>query len=65
MIPRNEIDIVEFLSGIYAGKTTCTPIGLIVRNSNQYSSDYDNMKDIYRPSHADYTYNEKYCLNDY
>jgi len=63
--PRKEADEVEFLSGIYDGKTTGTPIGFIIRNSNQHSSDYDNLKDIYRPSHADYTYTEKYGIRDH
>lgn len=63
--PRKEADEVEFLSGIYDGKTTGTPIGFIIRNNNQHSSDYDNLKDIYRPSHADYTYTEKYGIRDH
>ena len=63
--PRKEADEVEFLSGIYDGKTTGTPIGFIIHNSNQHSSDYDNLKDIYRPSHADYTYTEKYGIRDH
>lgn len=62
---RKEADEVEFLSGIYEGITTGTPIGFIIRNNNQHSSDYDNMKDIYRPSHADYTYTEKYGVRDH
>lgn len=63
--PRKEADEVEFLSGIYDGKTTGTPIGFIIRNNNQHSSDYDNLKDIYRPSHADYTYTQKYGHRDH
>ncbi len=63
--PRKEADEVEFLSGIYDGHTTGTPIGFIIRNNNQHSSDYDNMKDIYRPSHADYTYSQKYGIRDH
>jgi len=63
--PRKEADEVEFLSGIYEGKTTGTPIGFLIRNSNQHSSDYDNLKDIYRPSHADYTYSQKYGIRDH
>ncbi|SBV92589.1 chorismate synthase [uncultured Dysgonomonas sp.] len=63
--PRKESDEVEFLSGIYDGKTTGTPIGFIIRNNNQHSSDYDNLKDIYRPSHADYTYTQKYGIRDH
>ncbi len=62
---RNEQDKVEFLSGIFEGKTTGAPIGFIVRNQNQHSNDYDNMRDIYRPSHADYTYQEKYGIRDH
>lgn len=63
--PRKESDTVEFLSGIYEGKTTGTPIGFVIRNSNQHSSDYDNLKEIYRPSHADYTYAQKYGIRDH
>ncbi|MDR1682977.1 MAG: chorismate synthase [Candidatus Symbiothrix sp.] len=62
---RQESDRVEFLSGVYDGKTTGTPIGFIVRNSNQHSSDYDNLKDVFRPSHADYTYFQKYGHRDH
>ncbi|GHU72297.1 chorismate synthase [Bacteroidia bacterium] len=62
---RQEADRVEFLSGIYEGKTTGTPIGFTIRNSNQHSSDYDNLKDIFRPSHADYTYFQKYGHRDH
>lgn len=63
--PRKEADEVEFLSGIYEGKTTGVPIGFVIRNNNQHSSDYDNLKDIYRPSHADYTYSQKYGIRDH
>lgn len=62
--PRKEEDEVQFLSGIYEGKTTGTPIGFIIWNKNQHSSDYDNMKNVYRPSHADYTYQMKYGIRD-
>ena len=62
--PRKEEDEVQFLSGIYEGKTTGTPIGFIIWNKNQHSADYDNMKDVYRPSHADYTYQTKYGIRD-
>lgn len=63
--PRKEADEVEFLSGIYDGKTTGASIGFVIRNANQHSSDYDNLKDIYRPSHADYTYAQKYGIRDH
>lgn len=62
---RKETDTVEFLSGIFEGKTTGTPIGFIVRNENQKSQDYDHIADTYRPSHADYTYDVKYGTRDY
>ncbi len=62
---RNEQDKVELLSGIFEGKTTGTPIGFIVKNQNQHSNDYDNMRDLYRPSHADYTYQKKYGIRDH
>lgn len=62
---RNEPDSVEFLSGIFEGKTTGTPIGFVVYNQNQRSEDYDHLKDVYRPSHADYVYQEKYHNRDY
>ncbi|MDR3061455.1 MAG: chorismate synthase, partial [Dysgonamonadaceae bacterium] len=63
--PRKEDDKVEFLSGVYEGKTTGTPIGFVIRNNNQHSNDYDNLKDVFRPSHADYTYTMKYGLRDH
>lgn len=62
---RNEADKVEFLSGIFEGKTTGTPIGFVIYNTNQHSNDYANVKDVFRPSHADYTYTEKYGFRDY
>ncbi|MCG9972329.1 chorismate synthase [Christiangramia crocea] len=62
---RKEPDSVEFLSGIFEGKTTGTPIGFIIKNANQKSKDYSHIKDTYRPSHADYTYDEKYGVRDY
>ncbi|MFH1004989.1 MAG: chorismate synthase [Bacteroidota bacterium] len=62
---RKESDKVEFLSGIFEGKTTGTPIGFIIRNENQNPQDYDSMIDAYRPSHADYTYDSKYGIRDY
>ena len=62
---RKEDDQVELLSGVYEGKSTGCPIGFIVRNTNQHSNDYDNMKELYRPSHADYTYTYKYGVRDH
>lgn len=62
---RKESDTVQFLSGIFEGKTTGTPIGFIVPNTNQKSDDYSHIKDVYRPSHADYTYDKKYGIRDY
>ena len=62
---RKENDEVELLSGVFEGVSTGCPIGFIVRNSNQRSSDYDNVRDLYRPSHADYTYSVKYGLRDH
>lgn len=63
--PRKENDEVEFLSGIFDGLTTGTPIAFVIKNNNQHSKDYDNMKDLYRPSHADYTYTKKYGIRDH
>ena len=62
---RKEEDKVEFLSGLFEGKTTGTPIAFSVWNTNQHSSDYSDIKDKYRPSHADYTYTMKYGVRDY
>lgn len=62
---RKEPDTVEFFSGIFEGISTGTPIGFIIKNSNQKSGDYSHIQDSYRPSHADYTYDEKYGLRDY
>lgn len=62
---RKEADQVEILSGIFEGKTTGTPIGLIIHNTDQRSKDYSNIKDQYRPAHADYTYMQKYGVRDY
>ncbi|MCO4814337.1 MAG: chorismate synthase [Flavobacteriales bacterium] len=62
---RKESDTVEILSGIFEGKTTGTPIGFVIRNHDQKSKDYSHIKDNFRPSHADYTYNEKYGNRDY
>lgn len=63
--PRKEEDEVEILSGIFEGKTTGMPIGFMVRNRNQNSKDYNHLKDLYRPSHADFTWEKKYGLRDY
>ena len=62
---RKENDEVQFLSGIFEGKTTGTPIGFIVPNTNQKSDDYSHIKDTFRPSHADYVYEKKYGIRDY
>jgi chorismate synthase len=62
---RKEPDEVEFFSGIFDGKTTGTPIGFAIHNTNQKSKDYSHIKDSYRPSHADYVYDEKYGIRDY
>lgn len=62
---RKEPDTVEFLSGIFEGQTTGTPIGFTIKNTNQKSKDYSHIKDVYRPSHADYTYEKKYGVRDY
>ncbi len=63
--PRNEEDKVEFLSGIFEGKATGTPIAFVIWNKDQRSKDYGNIADVYRPSHADYTYQSKYGIRDY
>ena len=62
---RKEPDEVEFYSGIFEGKTTGTPIGFAIHNTNQKSKDYGHIKDSYRPSHADYVYDKKYGFRDY
>lgn len=62
---RKESDKVQFLSGLFEGKTTGTPIGFIILNENQKSADYSHIKDVYRPSHADYVYEQKYGIRDY
>lgn len=62
---RNEQDQVELLSGVFEGKSTGCPIGFIVRNTNQHSADYDDLRSIFRPSHADFTYTCKYGIRDY
>ncbi|MCI9045910.1 MAG: chorismate synthase [Hungatella sp.] len=62
---RQEGDQVEILSGIFEGRTTGTPISMVVRNTDQRSHDYDAVKDLYRPGHADYTFDAKYGFRDY
>ena len=62
---RKESDEFEILSGIFEGKTLGTPIGILIRNEDQKSKDYNYLKDTYRPSHADYTYEQKYGIRDY
>ena len=62
---RKEGDKVELLSGVFEGRSTGCPIGFIVRKENQHSSDYDNLRNIFRPSHADFTYQQKYGLRDH
>jgi chorismate synthase len=63
--PRKEDDKVEFISGIFEGKTTGTPIAFVIWNQNQHSKDYDHLKEVYRPSHADFTYQQKYGIRDH
>ncbi|TPE55667.1 chorismate synthase [Maribrevibacterium harenarium] len=62
---RREPDEVEILSGVFEGKTTGTSIGLLIKNTDQRSKDYGNIKDTFRPAHADYTYDQKYGFRDY
>ncbi|AZB21662.1 chorismate synthase [Kaistella haifensis] len=62
---RKESDTVKFLSGIFDGKTTGTPIGFTIENENQKSKDYDHIAQAYRPSHADFTYDQKFGIRDY
>jgi len=62
---RREADQVELLSGVFEGKSTGAPIGFVVRNTNQHSQDYENMRCLFRPSHADYTYYKKYGVRDH
>lgn len=62
---RKEADEVEILSGVFEGKTTGAPIGLLIRNTDQRSQDYSKIKDTFRPGHADYTYSHKYGIRDY
>lgn len=62
---RNEADEVQFLSGIFEGRSTGTPIAFIIHNTNNHSNDYDNLRTAYRPSHADYVYDVKYGVRDH
>jgi chorismate synthase len=62
---RQEADAVEILSGVFEGKTTGAPIGLLIRNTDQRSQDYSKIMDTFRPGHADYTYTQKYGMRDY
>ncbi|BDX02886.1 MAG: chorismate synthase [Marinomonas sp.] len=62
---RREADEVKILSGVFEGKTTGTPIGLLIENTDQRSKDYGNIADTFRPAHADYTYDQKYGFRDY
>ena len=62
---RQEADQVKILSGVFEGRTTGTPIGLLIENTDQKSKDYSNIKDLFRPAHADYTYQQKYGIRDY
>lgn len=62
---RQEADQVEILSGVFEGKTTGTPISMMIRNTDQRSRDYGNIMEVYRPGHADYTFDEKYGFRDY
>lgn len=62
---RQETDSVELLSGVFEGQSTGSPIGFVIRNSDQHSGDYDDMRNLFRPSHADFTYFQKFGLRDY
>lgn len=62
---RKEADQVELLSGVFEGKSTGCPIGFVVRNTNQHSADYENLRNLFRPSHADFTYHTKYGVRDH
>ena len=62
---RSEGDKAEILSGVFEGETTGTPISIVIRNTDQRSHDYSNIMDVYRPGHADYTFDEKYGFRDY
>ena len=62
---RNETDAIEILSGVFEGKTTGTPISMMVRNADQHSKDYSDIAEVFRPGHADYTFWGKYGIRDY
>ena len=62
---RKEADKVEILSGVFEGKSTGTPIAMVIFNTNQKSKDYSNIKDVFRPGHADFTYFHKYGIRDF
>ncbi len=62
---RNEADEVRFVSGIFEGRSTGTPIAFMIYNTNSHSADYENLRNVYRPSHADYVYDEKYGIRDH
>ena len=62
---RKESDAVQILSGVFEGKTTGAPIGFMISNEDQRSKDYSNLKEVYRPSHSDFTYDSKYGFRDY
>ena len=64
MSARKEPDEVEYLSGLFEGKTTGAPIAFLIRNKDAKTSDYENIKDVFRPSHADFTYQMKYGIRD-
>ena len=63
--PRDEADVVQFLSGLFQGKTTGAPLAFIIPNTNTKSSDYDHLASTFRPSHADFTYDKKYGHRDH
>jgi chorismate synthase len=62
---RDETDTIQFYSGIFEGQTTGTPIGFFIKNKDQHSNDYNDLKEVFRPSHADYTYQQKYGIRDH
>ena len=62
---RKEHDRIEIVSGVFEGRTTGTPVAILIRNTDQHSKDYENLKDVYRPGHADETYEARYGVRDY